>query len=316
MTSANPATRLSRPWPRRDTLLLLFLGASLPFFFISGPAWLNGELGRALANLGHIPFFALLTLLAHSHFPLNRVRRCLGFSLAVFGLSLVLEWTQAQVGRSASWDDVLRNLTGTWLAIVWLQKPYLLVWAGRGAVMSLLALDLGSLISIASAEYRIAKQLPLIAGFEHKDRAERWGKLASQIERIKRHASQGSYSLGVQLGTASYSGLALTRIARNWSEYERLDFDLFNSGNEGFAMTLRIHDARHESGERRWQYNDRFNKRIHVQPGWNHYSVDLNEVANAPKGRKMDMSAIRDLSLFAVKLDEPEVIHVDNFRLR
>lgn len=318
MTFADSATqRLSRSWPWRDLLLLLLIVAALPLFFVSTPDWLDGELARAFANLGHIPFFALLTLLINSRFPLRqRVRRCLAISVAVLVLSIGLEWLQAQVGRSADWGDVLRNLTGAWLTIFWLQKPGLLVWLGRGAALAILALDIASLARVVSAEYRLANQLPVIASFEHEGRAEAWQSLAGKVERVSEHSSEGSFALEVRLSTASYSGLALTRLARNWLGYEQLRFDLFNPGTESFAMTLRIHDARHESGAQRWRYSDRLNKKIHVDPGWNHYSIDLQEVVNAPQDRELNLEAVRNLSLFAAGLSEAEVIYVDNFRLQ
>lgn len=318
MTSAASTTghRLLPPRSGREKVLVLLTLAALPFFFLgSGSSWLASDLGRAFANLGHIPFFALVTALIGSRFSLAAPGRWLAVSAVILALSIAIEFFQSQVGRSASWHDVLRNLTGSWLAIFWLQPGRPSVWCGRVTATSLLAMELFLFTSLAVSQQRLADQLPTLANFETPAEIERWQPLNSALAQSNGISSEGRFALQIDLSTAAYSGASLTKLPQDWSDYRRLNFDLYNPHADGLQMTLRIHDLRHEFGENKWQYNDRFNQRLDVQPGWNHYGVLLESIEGAPEMRRMDLSRIETLQLFATSLAEPKVVHADNFRL-
>ncbi|MEX1032843.1 MAG: VanZ family protein [Cellvibrionaceae bacterium] len=298
-----------------EVLLLLAIVAGLPFFFIDGPNWLPTDAGRALANLGHIPFFALVTLLMHRRFPLHNALRWATASGLILVISAIIELIQLQVGRSASAHDVLRNLTGAWLVIFWLQTSRPLVWSGRVVATSLLTVELFLLTSALVTQHQLSRQLPVIANLENPGEMQRWSSVNSDLVRNGEMASEGEFALQCRLSPAAYSGLSLDQLPHDWSNYRELAFDLYSSQAHNFQMTLRIHDAAHELGNYRWQYGDRLNQRIDVKPGWNRYRVALSTIENAPRNRKMDLTTIRNLMLFATRLDEPKTIYVDNFRL-
>jgi drug/metabolite transporter superfamily protein YnfA len=314
------ATSLLAQRPARSPLsageiigLLLLLGLT-PLFFISGPAWLTTDTGRALANLAHVGVFALITLLMQGRIDLSRPRRWLLLTALVAAVSLAIELIQSQVGRSASWHDGLRNLTGTWLAIFWLQRPTAAVWAGRLLASSLLIIEIALVAMTAAAEQRMIDQLPLLSGMESKADVARWQGIASEVSQSGEVATEGDFSLQARLSTAAFTGISLSKLPNDWSEYSTLTFELYNPQSEDLPMTIRIHDAHHELSDQRWRFEDRFNKRIVVQPGWNHFEISLREVHQAPESRSMDLGLIKELRLFAAGLGEPKVIHADNFR--
>lgn len=317
MTSATlpTAQRLILPRSGGEALLLSLVIIALPFFFITGPGWLTTNLGKYLGNLGHIPFFALLTLLASSRLPLDRPRRWFLFSAAVLFVSLVMEFVQSRIGRSADWQDVLRNLVGSWLVLFWLQKPCIRIWSGRLATGSFVLAEVVLSLALALEQQQLEARLPTLADFENVSEEKRWEPIAGTVMQSEENASHGKFSLKGLLKAAPFSGISLSRLPHDWSAYNSLNFDLYNPQPKPLYMTLRIHDAGHELGDRRWQYYDRFNRRLKLQSGWNYYRIDLQTLRNAPESREMDLRFVENLSLFAAGLSEPKVIYADNFRL-
>lgn len=298
-----------------EGLLWLLLFLALPFFFVSA-SWFSDNSGQYLINLGHAPFFALLTYLVNSRVRLDRPRRWLTCSLAILAFSVLIEFIQSKVGRSADWRDVLRNLLGCWLILFWLRNSgSVLTWAGRILTAGLLLADIAIALNMAFSQYQLNARLPTLADFENSGDGEQWVAIASELSRSDEAASQGKFALKGQLSSAPFSGISLSRMPGDWSHYAWLDFDLYNPDPEELKMTLRIHDARHESGDRRWQYGDRFNRRLTLESGWNHYRIQLKTVEEAPENRELDLRSVKNLSLFAAGLSEPKVIFADNFRL-
>jgi hypothetical protein len=115
------------------------------------------------------------------------------------------------------------------------------------------------------------------------------------------------------LDTSLYSGVALVYFPRDWRGYHFLSLEALNPSSEEIDITCRIHDLRHEEGEQR--YEDRFNKAFRLRSGWNHFRVDLEEVARAPAGRTLDLGTIRAVGIFATRLSTPRTIFLDHIRL-
>ena len=78
-------------------------------------------------------------------------------------------------------------------------------------------------------------------------------------------------------------------------------------------MVLRINDMEHDLGDN--NYNDRFNTRLTLAPGPNRFELGLDRIRSAPKGRSMNMQAIRRLILFTVALPEPKTLYLREIRL-
>ncbi|MCW8194451.1 hypothetical protein F6455_06605 [Proteobacteria bacterium 005FR1] len=296
-----------------EGLLALVLLAILPFFFVGAPAWMATDVIRALANLAHIGFFALATVLVAGRVDLRSPRRWLLLTGVVVIISLLIELIQSQVGRSATVHDGLRNLTGTWLAILWLQRPSAGVWLGRAIVGGVLLLELGLVAETIAAQQRMRAQLPLLSGMESVWDVNRWQGIASEVRQSDDHASEGTYALEARLGPTAFSGISMTRMPNDWSAYGELSFDVYNPQAKKLQLTVRIHDADHEIAEAAWRFEDRFNRRLLVEPGWNHYRISLAEVQQSPEEREMDMSLIKELRLFAAGLEEEKIIYLDNF---
>jgi VanZ family protein len=306
--------RLTSPLQPGEILLALLLVALAPFFFVSGPAWLFGHTTGAFANLAHVIFFALLTLLIHRRIDLTRSRRWLVVTGAVAVASVVVELIQSQLGRTPSVHDGLRNLTGVWLVIFWLRRPATSVWLARFLATALLFVEFALVATRIAEQQRMFDQLPLLSGMEASWEVERWQAVASELGQSGEFASEGEFSLQVQLSTLPYSGIALRSLPNDWSRFGQLSFDIYNPHSDCLQITVRINDVHHERGDHPWRHADRFNQRLFVEPGWNTFEFPLREVREAPNDRSMDMELIKELRLFAAGLEEPKDIYVDNFR--
>ena len=114
----------------------------------------------------------------------------------------------------------------------------------------------------------------------------------------------------LSFAVTEYPGLILREPFPDWTGYDRLEFELYSDAQVPRQMAIRINDTRHDN-----RYSDRFNRALTVSPGVNQFSVQLDEVRNAPQGRTMDMQSIHGIAIFAVSPRETFSVYLDGFRL-
>jgi hypothetical protein len=281
----------------------------VPFFFYSGGLGLNSELERTILNFGHILFFALAIFALRKNLDMQTWPHWLAISIAVFLVSIIVEYIQHNTGRTRSWEDVERNLIGAWLALFWLNPPSTQVWTGRFIATGLFISQLVMVTQAGVTEYRLQNTLPVLSDFENDYNIDWWeGDVSQTTER----AWHGERSMVVNLSTQSYSGARLVRLPGNWTGYSNLKFEIYNPSLLPLRLTLRINDEAHKQ---LLSYQDRFNSTFIVEYGWNLLEFSLDNVRNAPASRDMDMEQITHLELFAFELDRPREIAVDYLRL-
>jgi len=298
--------------------LALLIGSIL--LFVSGPDYYASRSLKSFWDMGHILYFALLTVL------LSRWR-------LVSRLSLIWQWTtiltitlllgvsieilQYGTTRSPNTGDVLRDLTGSLLVLVFgplatkLQPSY----RRLSLQLSVIVLTLVLLWPFARSlidEAISRDQFPLLSGFETPFEIYRWqGGNRLSVESIS--AISDGKLLKLSLTTDKYSGAALRYFDGNWGSARTLKISFYNPDTDPLQITCRIHDLQHADGNQ--EYDDRYNRRFLLTPGWNQIEIDLDEVEASPSGRKMDMSRIRGLGFFAVSLPAPRIVYVDEVRL-
>ncbi|MCF6180265.1 MAG: hypothetical protein L3J63_12885 [Geopsychrobacter sp.] len=314
---------MARPLHKVMTLALLILAIlcfGLMFVDDSGP-----ERSRSITemfNLGHVFCFALWTFL------FVRWRRKLGFwsqLIQVAALALVLggltELIQAQLpvsyGREASWDDLLRDLLGSLLVVLFYApgRRQIQRFVLRGLQLLVLSLAIWSLLPLGRvvADEMVARnQFPQLAGFETSSEVNRW-EGNSQFRISQDFFYSGHASLQVALNTDQYSGLSLRYFPVNWSAYHVLRLRVYNPDLEILSLNLRIHDQLHRlSGN---AYSDRYNSHFDLKQGWTLLEIPLTQVYNAPQTRRMEMSRIAALGLFVIKLKHPRTLFIDDVEL-
>jgi len=304
-----------KPW-----LSAVLLAVMAFFFFVGGT---DGHTPRSLEqlwNLGHIAFFALFTcqLLYLRRFrQAGYLRQVPAALAAALVLGLGIEWIQAGIGRMVDAQDIYKNVLGALVGAAFLLPARKQIrrraLAGfQGAALILAGVTAWPLLAAGVDEYRASRDFPLLAGFETRWELSRWsGKARHSIVHVP--ASQGHGALGVDLDTTTYSGVALDYFPQDWSGYGYLSLEVFNPDDTPIRLTCRIHDQRHSEGSQ--HYHDRFNRRFTIAPGWHTIRIDLNQVAQAPRDRTMDLRRIRNLGIFATRLPHPRRIYLDEVQL-
>jgi len=313
---------LSNP-SRRGRLLFWLAPAGLlclfPLFFIGGPGWSDGPLIRSVWNLGHPVFFALLTLTVRPWRFVSDWKLWALSSLLVLFLGLGVEFIQSLSGRDMDGRDMFRNLTGLWAVLAlqqWaaFQKPYpIRTWLTRILAGILLAIDLSSVTRIAVQQVQVSQWLPDLYDFQH-DYPERFW--SGQVARSSAEdcGPLAESALSIPLTTRRYSGASLHNLPSDWRDYDELAFVLWNPHSDTLPLTLRINDLAHERGEN--EYNDRFNRSFQITPGINRIHQNLNDIATAPKDRRMDMGKIRRLMFFTSGLNQPGYFCLSELKLK
>ena len=294
----------------RYIVSLIVVVVAFPFFFLGGSTEASSNLMYAIWDCGHLVFFIAIVAILSKKFDVNKWKVALLISVAVFIGGGLIELIQAYIGRDGSWSDLLRDMTGTWLGIFWLQRGSLWSWAGRLIAIVLLIPNLTTLFYEARFQLNLIHQFPVLAGFESS--IETYGHRAA--ERSSEFHTEGQYSLRVDLTTRQYTGIVFNRLINDWSQHKALAFDIYNKGSDAFTMIVRVNDAQHNLYG--WARQDRFNRELHLEPGWNHFSFAMEDILNAPQKRKMDLTKITWMEIFVgTKLPAPRSIYIDNVRL-
>lgn len=297
--------------PRR--LVIVVLALMLPLFFTGGPDWSAGPLEKSIWNLGHPLFFGLLVFVVAPRLPFKGLLLWLATTGAVLLLGLVIELLQGEVGRTADWRDLGRNLIGAWVALAWCHPPGpTLVRIGlRGATLVLLAVELMVVAQVGVRQIQLANQLPALFDFHHHKLAPYW---SGQGLRLSDHLNpEGRHKLILNLGTGSFSGATLHNLPGDWRGYQALRLVFDNPEPRPLTLTLRVHDLEHDRGPQ--PYHDRFNHQFTLSPGHNELVIPLEYIEQSPSGRPMDMAHIRRLGLFASALEAPRRVYLLELRL-
>lgn len=255
-------------------------------------------------------FFALLSLWLTSVVSMHSPRRWLILTVAILAAGAIIEGIQSQIGRTASWEDGLRNLIGAWFGLFWSLPARRQVYLGRALATALVLWQLSGLVGHGLAHVHRIQQFPVLSNFENVRDLEAW---RGPSERVNNPVREGHYSLAMHFGTERFSSVGSYVLHRDWRGYQELVFDLYNPYESALPIVLRINDRQHEQDGPR--YADRFNRRLIVQPGWNEYRIALEDVRMAPKGRTMNLAEIQQVQLFVQALEQPRTLYLDYVRL-
>ncbi len=288
--------------------------------FWGGPDYESSRSFKEFWNLGHIFYFALVTWLL-SKWMLIRQQSVPKQWLTILFISLffgiLIEILQYGTERTPDMGDVFRDLTGSFMMLVFLPIYSNIITNRKKNLLKAIAIILVLIqllpLTISLADEIIARQqFPVLSDFEtpfEKDRFEGKAKLA--IKHIPSLSS--SHILEVSLTTEKYSGIGLKYFPGNWYDYKTLQISLYLPHAKSLWIVCRVHDMQHTQGKQ--QYNDRFNQRFLLKQGWNNIKINLKDVISAPKNRNMDPRQIRGIGLFVVSLQEPQIIYLDNIQL-
>lgn len=279
-------------------VLLLALALATVLLLVPLPANLLSRwpaLGRELQDFGHPLLFAWL---AHAGFVYLRQRLpapsilpwvlVLG-AAAAYGAAI--EFAQQFVARSTSRLDFFHDLLGAAFA--------LLLHARAESAARLARLGLAAL-AVMAAGVAVAPVATVLAAYANRTlRAPLLWEADSLLFARLSHWQGGRYP-----------GLVVDEPAPDWRGWRALQVQVSNPGQDVVPFTVRVHDRRHDRS-----FADRFNGRFSLDPGSARtLRIPLAEIAAAPEGRTMDMSAIRGVMVFATAVPKQK-IEVHSIRL-
>ena len=289
-----------------------------PLFFTGGPDWTDGPLFKAGWNLGHVVFFALLTMAVAPWRYVSGWQLWLASTSAVLLLSTGIELVQANIDRQFDGDDVYRNLLGLWIVLCLRPeaalpgKLHMLAWPARLLILTLLVVESGHFSRIALDQFQISGLTPQLYDFGQTDPSRHWSGNVYRGD-VASCGPDHARSLTINMTPGGFSGAILNDLPADWRSFDGLELVLWNPNPQPLMLTLRINDRQHE--ETGAAYSDRFNKRLALSPGRNRVTLPLNTVATAPENREMNMSQIRRLMIFASDLATPKRVCLKSLQL-
>ncbi|MHC4405927.1 MAG: VanZ family protein [Planctomycetota bacterium] len=300
----------------RPAAVIAFVALLVLVFVIPVPK--GGRVVNAAGDVLHALLFAGLAVLLY-HLVGEKARLSVFSTMLVcwalvVGFGVATEAMQSLVGRNTSWHDVWTDAFGGGAGILWARSRGVAsraVWWGvlaGGCAVFLVAVAHPLLVLTDSALQRL--EMPRLASFEHPLELSRWVWRDCQLQRTRRRATHGRWALRMDLKPGRYPGVSLIHPVPDWSGFRTLVIDAHVTHGPPLDLAVTIKDREHNK-----EYYDRFNRTIRLPPGDHQIRIALREVANAPRGREMDLREVAILSLFTVSLDSPRTLYLDNIRL-
>lgn len=252
----------------------------------------------------HVPVFGVIAicilLVTPEHWgPRNRI--VVTFTVVV-GLSLLSELAQVPTNRDASFDDIISDWLGAagFVCIASVFSRSLSIAKSRRGYLVLLGIvfitwPLLPLAKVSVAYAERAQMLPSLTRFDSRFAAILYQTQNAELTKQKNNKS-GSVSANILLQDGRWPGISFNELWPNWQPYDELIIGLENPGTDKLAINVRVHDREHRGDQR---YDDRFNRRVELAPGFQQIRIKLADVRDAPSSRQMNMANIEGLILFA-----------------
>ena len=302
-------------------LLYAVFVTCLIFLFVNGPTWHSPFSYQKAWDLGHILLFFIGGILLltdfRKYFKDTFLWHLLIVALFTLVLGLLTEMIQVRFHRDPDLGDLVRDLIGGCTAVVFFSPRRhdfsgKLLRSFKFILIAAVLLEAIPLLRALTDEWIARIQFPVLCDFETPFEANRWYS-AWELPLEKSIVRHGKKSLQVQLTNAQYSAVSMRFFPSDWSGYAELHFSIFNNQNDKLLLLCRINDRDYYAlGQ---NYDDRYNRRLHLAPGWNDYSIPLSEIIAAPKSRQMDIHKIDLICFYSIELAAPRIIYFDYLHL-
>jgi len=289
--------------------------------FVGGPDYESHRIVQQIWDVGHVALFLMLSyiiLIFIRKYKLSYITQFLIIVAFSFIFGLFVEIIQLLIGRDFELQDLANDVSG---AIIGYFVYYLLhakisklhnIIAAMSIVL-LLMISLYSLANVLVDEVKMKNEFPVLSDFESPTQLSRWDVKKANLSLNKQHVQQGEYSLQAIFLPDAFPDITLQHFPRDWSGYKNIKFSLYNKARDPIVIELKIYDEDHMKYG--YQYTDRFNRELLLQPGWNNISIPLNEIFNSPEKRTMNLVRIKSFSLFFKDVTSPVTIFLDDLKL-
>jgi hypothetical protein len=297
--------------------IILLVGSVLLFF--GGPDYYAARSYKNIWNIGHILLFFTFTYALLNYYGKMKKQNILGqfllLSLFVLIIGVSVELLQVKIDRDLDFHDVWRDFLGMLLFFFFfaparfrLSKKAMRII--QAFLLVFLLIEFYFPFKAIADEIISREQFPVLSDFETPFETSRW-KGDARLHKVADFSHTGKACARIFLKTDLYSGVSLNYFPRNWEGFRYLEFYVYSENN--LRMTCRIHDDIHIKNKE--PFEDRLNKRLFLQHGWNHIIISIQEIENAPAGRKMNLRKIMNFGIFATQLPSPAEISIDDVSL-
>ena len=254
-------------------------------------------------------------------------------------LGLAIEYLQMGSARNASLADLFRNFIGTAIALSLIytseQSPHVKQYQSPSKVPRWLLRSLQAFATLAilqmllmlivitqqehqRLEYK-QQQLPVLFNFNPTSDIESRLEVddisgSALFIRVNSPSHRDESALKIQLTRKLYSGISLRNMPADWRAYSALALYFYNPASTAITITLRIDDLKHSRNPE--GYSDRFNQQHQIPSGNSHWIIPLDDIAQAPTLRQLDLSDIRLISLFSSRAESKQVLYLEQVELQ
>lgn len=292
----------------------------LPLLLLGNPAAVESRIFPYAWDFGHVLLFAALAWLVCSMRPaVSRLpnRRLLPLALAaVLLVSLPIEGIQYLIGREASGFDILRNAIGALLGLAFRPHRQLRRLSLRATALQIGAAALGiaallPLLLNAVDKVQADGRFPVLSDMEAPFEVTRWE--GARLAR-KNFGGPENHVLRADFSAGEFSSIKLNLFDSDWRGYAELRFRIYSFATENTELHLRINDSHHADHGR--EYDDRFNRVLTLEPGWNRFSIAVDEIRRQPENRAMDLAAVDNISFFTYRQTRGQTYYFDDIELK
>jgi hypothetical protein len=130
------------------------------------------------------------------------------------------------------------------------------------------------------------------------------------FEISRENATSGTSSLKMSIPPGRYPGIDFQELRKDWSTGKYLKMDIFNPGEAGLKLHIRIDDSK--SG---WEYADRFDIKFELRKGMNHISIPADSIRTNIRSKPLNLKEIKRLMVLVPNNSRKRELYIDHIRL-
>ncbi|MEL0657851.1 VanZ family protein [Psychromonas arctica] len=322
---------------------------SLCFFlllFLDIQTIISERLIDALWPIGHVTVFAFWGSLFLLYQPTIKAaslkKQFLLMTVFCFIFGISIELIQPFFGRSRELADVFLNYVGLLLSIILFSRHFI-HWCYKLIYYCLFSYLLSPSVLCIYDEIKAKVEYPVLASFEHDVALTRWKAdqplslvIPEQLDKqLNRQLSQSSPSINKMMKVTfvprEYSGVALRYFEGDWQGYKTLVIRFYNPNTatpaeiktdenvertqlDTLPVTLLVTDEHYNKSKP--NYKDRYEKKLHIEPGFSEISIPLNTIKDGVQLREMDLSKMAGVDFYMYELNGPINLYIDQLYLQ
>ena len=250
-----------------------------------------------LRNAGHLPMFAVLTLVVAALFR-GRLRETVATTV---GIAVLAECSQWLTGGETDLRDFATDLLGVGIALA-ARALWLAAGRTRWLAVPVFALSILPALGWLAAWQARNAAWPCLARFD--------SVLLNPAQRaLGASAVVDGDTLHLTLEARPYAGLRLVDPVPDWRDFAALELQL--ASEPPADITVRVHDRAHNH-----EFDDRFNRSFPIGTELTRVRIPLADIAAGPTNRTLDLARVDELVVFAVAPDAGHRITVGTPCLR